>query len=120
MKIAVTAQSENPNGALDPHFGRAKKFVVFDTETGQYTAHDNAQNLNAVQGAGIQAAQAVARLGAEVLLTGHVGPKAFRTLAAAGIQICLAPPGTVAAAIEAWKAGALKETTGANVEGHWV
>lgn len=120
MKVAVTAQSENPDGALDPHFGRAKKFVVFDTETGQHAAHDNAQNLNAAQGAGIQAAQSVARLGAEVLLTGHVGPKAFRTLAAAGIKIFLAPPGAVAAALEAWKAGALKESTGANVEGHWV
>ena len=55
MKVAVTSQDPDLNSAVDPHFGRAKFFIVVDTETGEFSAHDNAQNLNAVQGAGIQA-----------------------------------------------------------------
>jgi len=38
-------------------------------------------------GAGIQAAELVARAGADVLLSGYVGPKAFQALSGAGITI---------------------------------
>jgi predicted Fe-Mo cluster-binding NifX family protein len=39
------------------------------------------------RGAGIQAAEHVANSGAEVVLTGYVGPKAFKALQAAGIRV---------------------------------
>lgn len=120
MKIAITAKAETLESELDPHFGRAHKFILYDTETRQFTAHDNAQNLNAAQGAGIQSAQNIARLGAEIMLTGHVGPKAFRTLQAAGIRMYLAQAGTVAAAIAAFNKDSLQEAAGATMEGHWV
>ena len=48
---------------------------------------DNTPNLNATQGAGIQAAESVAWLGVETLITGHGGPKAFQVLSAAGIKV---------------------------------
>jgi predicted Fe-Mo cluster-binding NifX family protein len=83
MKIIVTSEGPSLDSSVDPRFGRAKHFVLVDTETDAFSAHDNAQNLSAPQGAGIQAAQTVARLGAEAVLTGHVGPKAFTTLQAA-------------------------------------
>ena len=83
MKIAITSQGPSLDSLVDPRFGRAKHFILADTEADAFTAHDNAQNLNAPQGAGIQAAQTVARLGAEAVLTGHVGPKAFAVLKAA-------------------------------------
>ena len=83
MKIVITSQGTSLESPVDPRFGRAKHFVLVDTNTGELSAHDNSQNLNAPQGAGIQAAQAVAQLGAEAVLTGHVGPKAFTTLQAA-------------------------------------
>ncbi|MBU4272449.1 MAG: NifB/NifX family molybdenum-iron cluster-binding protein [Planctomycetes bacterium] len=119
MKIVVTAQRAEMESAVDPRFGRAKYFVLVDTETGQHQAHDNAQNLNAPQGAGIQAAQAVAQLGAEAVLTGHVGPKAFATLGAANIAIYTGAAGTVKEAIEQFQARRLEPAAKADVQGHW-
>jgi len=120
MKIAVTSTSKDISGNMDPRFGRAKYFIVVDTDTNDVVAHDNAQNLNAAQGAGIQAAETVARLGAKAVVTGNVGPKAFRALNAAGVKIYLFTEGTVADAIRRFKAGELKEASVANVEGHWA
>lgn len=120
MKIAITAQDSSFDGPVDPRFGRAKYFVVFDTDTGQHSLHDNEQNLNAVQGAGIQAAQKVAELGAEAILTGHVGPKAFHTLQAAEIQVYSGVSGSVRQAVDRWIAKELSPTAKADVEGHWA
>lgn len=119
MRIVVTAQGPGLDSPVDPRFGRARHFVLADTESGAMTAHDNAQNLNAPQGAGIQAAQAVARLGAEAVLTGHVGPKAFAVLNAAGIAVYTGAAGTVREAIEGLKSGKLRAAESADVEGHW-
>ena len=121
MKIVVTAKGETPTGELDPHFGRARKFFLFNDDTGLFSAHDNAQNLNASQGAGIQAAESVVRLGTEAVITGHVGPKAFKALKSAGVRIFLAPTGTtVTAAIKAFQKNDLEEASGATKEGHWI
>ena len=119
MKLAVTSQGKTLQSPLDPRFGRAKYFMVVDTETGAFSAVDNAVNLNAAQGAGIQAGKRVAELGVNALITGHVGPKAFSTLQAAGVKIHIGTAGTVAEAIEQFKAGKLKAAGSADVEGHW-
>lgn len=120
MKIAVTAEGPQLDSAIDSRFGRAKHFVLLDVETGEVTAHDNTQNLNAPQGAGIQAAQTVARLDAAVLLTGHVGPKAFATLQAAAIAVYTGATGTVREAIVNYQDGRLTIATQADVAGHWA
>jgi predicted Fe-Mo cluster-binding NifX family protein len=120
MKIAVTAAGKDMSSNVDPRFGRAKYFIVVDPETNASTAHDNAQNLNAAQGAGIQAGETVARLGAQAVITGNVGPKAFRILNAARIKVYLCGEGTVTDAIRKFKAGELPEASAANVEGHWA
>ena len=77
MKVAVTSQGQDLRSPVDPRFGRAKCFIVLDMETGVFCAVDNSQNLNAAQGAGIQAARNVVESGATAAITGHVGPKAF-------------------------------------------
>jgi len=120
MKIAISSAGETLESRVDPRFGRSAFFVLIDTDTGAVSAHDNAQNLNAAQGAGIQSAQTVSRLGAEVVITGHCGPKAFRALRAAGIQVAVGPDGTVAEAVEQFKSGKLLPSEAADVEGHWA
>jgi predicted Fe-Mo cluster-binding NifX family protein len=119
MKIAVTSQGEEMNSGVDPRFGRASCFIVVDTETGEHDVVDNAQNLNATQGAGVQAAQTIAKLNVEAVVTGHCGPKAFRVLDAAGIKVYLGVEGTVQDALEMFKAGEFSAADSHNVEGHW-
>ena len=119
MKIAITAQTPDLDGLVDPRFGRAKYFVVFDAATGEHSIHDNEQNLNAPQGAGIQTAQKISELQAKVVLTGHVGPKAFRTLEAAEIIVYTGVSGSVRQAIDRWSANQLAPAAKADVEGHW-
>ena len=120
MKVAITSQGTDMNSAVDPRFGRAKYFVVIDTETGELSAHDNTQNLNAVQGAGIQAGKNIINLGVEAVITGNVGPKAFTTLQAGQIKVYTGATGTVSNAVEQFKAGTLECVSKANIEGHWV
>jgi predicted Fe-Mo cluster-binding NifX family protein len=120
MKVVVTAQGSNLDSPVDPRFGRARYFLLVDTDTGQFTTHDNVQNLNAAQGAGIQAAQTVVRLGAEAVLTGNVGPKAYATLQAGQVAIYPGAAGTVRQALEELRSGRLQPAAKANVEGHWI
>ena len=120
MKVVITSQGKELSSQVDPRFGRAKYFIVVDINSGEFTTHDNSQNLNASQGAGIQAGQNVINLGAEAVVTGNVGPKAFRTLQAGNVKIYVGAVGTVADVIEQLKEGKLQEASQANVEGHWV
>ncbi len=120
MKIVITAQERFLQTLIDPRFGRAPYFVLYDIETDNFTTHSNEQNLNAAQGAGIQAAQNVARLGAEAVITGHVGPKAFATLQAAGIKIYVGVSGKVTEAIDKYRSGILEEVDQPDVAGHWM
>jgi predicted Fe-Mo cluster-binding NifX family protein len=119
MKIAITALGETLESPVDQRFGRARYFILYDTETEEWSAHDNKQNLEAAQGAGIQAGQKVNELGAHILITGHCGPRAFATLKASEIQVYPEASGMVKEAIDAFKAGKLKKADDADVEGHF-
>jgi predicted Fe-Mo cluster-binding NifX family protein len=119
MKIAVTSRGQDLSSEVDTRFGRARYFIIVDTETGEFSALDNEQNLNAAQGAGVQAAQHVAGQGIEAVITGHCGPRAFQVLTAGGIKVFNGLDGTVAEAVEQFKAGKLTQAEGADVGGHW-
>ena len=76
MKIAISSQGNFPDSNVDPRFGRAKYFIIYDTETDSFDVIDNVQNIQAAQGAGIQAAQNVANQNVELVISGNLGPKA--------------------------------------------
>ena len=120
MKIVITSQGTEMSSQVDPRFGRAQYFLLFDTDSDELTACVRNEQVNAAQGAGVQAAQNVLNLGAEAVITGNVGPKAFAALQAGGVVICIGASGTVAEALEQFKAGELKAVAEANVKGHWV
>lgn len=120
MKAAFTSSGDSLDAGLDPRFGRAQNFLICDTESESFEVVDNQQNLNAAQGAGVQAAENVARTGVECVVTGHCGPKAFRVLTAAGVRVYTSTAPTVSAALDQLRAGELTPIEGADVEGHWA
>ncbi len=120
MKAAFPVTGDDLSSPLDGRFGRAAKMLILDLEGGGFEIIDNAKSLDAVQGAGIQSAEAVVRSGAGILMTGHCGPKAFRVLRAAGVKVYLTQAPTVAVALEEYRAGRLVEASGSDVEGHWA
>lgn len=120
MKIAVCAQEKNQSTLVDVRFGRAGCFAIFDDQTKEWSFVDNDQNLQAAQGAGIQAAQFVIDADAEVLLAQNVGPKAMTALGANSIKVFAVKDGmTIAQAVKDFSENKLKDMKEANVEGHW-
>ena len=97
---------------MDPRFGRAAHFLIFDTGTNDFILIDNA-NAAAAQGAGIKAAEAVVKAGAAVLISGECGPKAFGALKQAAVKIYSARSMSVSGALEAFRAGKLTEAEAA-------
>jgi predicted Fe-Mo cluster-binding NifX family protein len=120
MKLMVSATGHNLDAEVDPRFGRAACFLLVDPKTMEYEVVENTQNLEAAQGAGIQAAAHVARHNPEAVLTGHCGPKAFETLKSAGVAVCVGARGTVREAVEAFRRGEQNFANAPDVEGHWV
>ena len=120
MKIAFTTSGDDLGAPLDSRFGRAPKYIIYDMESGTFEVVDNEKNLNAAQGAGIQAAESVVRFGANCVVTGHCGPKAFRVLSAAGVKIYNTDAPTVAEALDRFRSGKLVPAQSADVEGHHV
>ena len=114
-KIAITSEGPTLDHLVDPRFGRAGGFVVVDLESMETSYIDNGQSQAMAQGAGIQAAELIARAGVSCLLTGFVGPKAFRALSAAGIKIGQNLEGlTVREAVERFKKGEIEMAEGPN------
>lgn len=104
---------------MDKRFGRAKFFIILDTEKQTSVAVPNTVSLDVAQGAGIQAGKKVVEAGADALITGHVGPKAYATLHAGNVKIYTGATGTVADAVTQLQAGQLKAVHSPDVEGNW-
>jgi predicted Fe-Mo cluster-binding NifX family protein len=119
MKIAVTSKGPDLDSQVDPRFGRAAYILIVDSETSDFDVLDNKENVNALKGAGIQAAGMVSDKGAEVLITGFCGPNAFKVLNAAKIKVASDAKDTIRDALESFIQGKLTIADQANVEGQW-
>jgi len=94
MRICVTSSGPSLDSFVDPRFGRCLYFIFVDEEDDERKI-DIVQNdgVNAIQGAGIMAAQIVINQKAEVVITGNIGPNPFEILKSSGVRIFQAPPG---------------------------
>ena len=54
MKLIFTISGENIDSPLDPSFGQARNFLLYDLQTDAIEIISNQQNLNATQGAGFK------------------------------------------------------------------
>lgn len=118
MKVVVTAEGPDLDSRVDPRFGRCACFLFVELDDLSFDAVEN-PNTALGHGVGIQSAQFVSEKGAEVVITGNVGPNAYRTLEAAGLRVVTGASGTVRQVVEAFKSGALGAAQGATVEGHF-
>ncbi|MBU4563670.1 MAG: NifB/NifX family molybdenum-iron cluster-binding protein [Desulfarculus sp.] len=107
-KIAVSSQGDTLESQVDPRFGRAAYFVVRD-DGGNVSAVDNTAARQMSSGAGIQAAEALAKAGVKKVLSGMVGPKAMNALQAAGIEVIEGAQGRVADALAAYEQGRMAQ-----------
>ena len=106
MKIAISATGKDLSSTVDPRFGRAAYLLIVDPDTKTIVeAIDNQAAGEAAQGAGIKAAGLIADAGAAAVLTGVVGPKAAAVCEKAGIAMLNNITGTVAEAIDQFRAG---------------
>ncbi|MFZ3113424.1 MAG: NifB/NifX family molybdenum-iron cluster-binding protein, partial [Methanothrix sp.] len=118
MKVCVTAGASGLDAPMDPRFGRCPFFVIVDTDSMSENSIVNS-NVNATSGAGIQAAQEIARQGAAALITGNVGPNAMQTLSAAKIDVYqYQGAGSVREVVEKFKRGELTKIADASVPAH--
>ena len=88
MKIAVSTVGTEKDSKLEPRFGRANYFVVYDTETKVYSHIDNKEVQETAHGAGPQTSQKVFDEGVNVVLTGNgPGKNAFQVLETGNIKM---------------------------------
>jgi predicted Fe-Mo cluster-binding NifX family protein len=116
MKISVSARGEVLDSEVDPRFGRTAGFVLFDTESRSADYLDNSAQQDSSKGTGVKAAQMVAKAGAEVLITGQLGPNAAQVLRKSGIKIYACRSGTVREAIQAFQDNTLQELGDADIQ----
>jgi len=105
MTVCITSSGRDLKAPVDRSFGRAAYFLFVDPETHAVEAVDNRPGAH---GAGVQAAQTVTEHGARTVITGSVGPNAYRGLSAAGIEVYVGASGTAEEALEAYRSGRLQ------------
>ena len=118
MKIAVSATHRSLEANVDPRFGRCMYFIIVETEDNEIKSHEVMSNeaVQAMRGAGIQAAQTIANKGVKVLITGNIGPNAFNVLSQTGIKVVTGVSGSVKEVVEKYLKGELKETSSPTFE----
>jgi predicted Fe-Mo cluster-binding NifX family protein len=109
MKLAFSSTGTSIDDQIDPRFGRCRYFVIVDSETMDFESFEN-MAAGASGGAGISAAQAVIDRGAQVVLTGSVGPNADQALSAANVEYITGVSGTIRDAVNAYKSGNLQSS----------
>jgi len=100
--ICVTSIGPDVDSDVDPKFGRANYFLIFDPKTSAVESIKN-PNRDDAQGSGIQTAQLISGKNVGIVFTGSCGPKAESVLRSAGIQIKTGIKGQVKDVIENFK-----------------
>jgi predicted Fe-Mo cluster-binding NifX family protein len=104
MRIAVAVQEKGVDARVDPRFGRAPFFALYDTSSGSMEFRPNSA-MNAASGAGLEAAKLMADWGVDLVLAGEVGPKAQDVLNSRGIRILKPKKTTLKEALSEIKEG---------------
>lgn len=118
MKVAISSNGTSLESSIDTRFGRCPYFIVYDTDSDTFSHLEN-QSRQAMGGAGIQAAQMIVNEDVEAVITGNIGPNAYKVLSAASLNIYSGVIGTVKEALDLLKKGELKSSKGPDVDPHF-
>ena len=113
MIVCITSEGENPDSQIDPRFDRADYFIIVDLESGKLEAVRN-EHAGEMGGVGVRSAQLMADKGVSCIITGHVGPNAFKALQSFKVEIFTGASGTVKETLEKYKKGELKKAESAD------
>ncbi|HDH91415.1 MAG TPA: dinitrogenase iron-molybdenum cofactor [Candidatus Aenigmarchaeota archaeon] len=107
MKIAIASTGKELESNVSLVFGRAPYFLIVEVEGNEIKNYKVIENpaVNAMGGAGIQAAQLIANEGVEVVIAGNIGPNALNVLQQVGIKVVSMPNLKVKDAIEKFLKG---------------
>lgn len=119
MKIAVSSMGKSATDQVDSRLGRASYFMITEDDGKTWQVFDHSDVSMVAQGAGVQTAQKLADAGVQVVITGHVGPKAYTALKSNGVEMYAGASGSVQEAFEAYKQGKLQSVSQPDVKGHW-
>ena len=120
MKLAVAVKEDKDwESEVNTRFGRSEYFAFIENmgEEQQLEIVTNSA-ASAPSGAGVEAAQLVADRGAEALIVGKVGPKAFQGLEAVGVDVYTRGGCSLEQAVEEFKRGELEEVSAPTGKAH--
>ena len=118
MKVAISSNGTTLESNVDTRFGRCPYFIFYNTGDDTFSHVEN-QSRQAMGGAGVQAAQMIVNQNVEAVITGNIGPNAYKVLSAASINVYSGTTGTVENAIDRLKKDELKSSEGPDVVPHF-
>jgi len=93
MKAGVLAEGDSLSSYVADDFGHAPYILIVDTDTMGFTAVKN--EFVRAEGAGMKVAEALMKMGVDVVITGGIGPHGYNMLTGAGISVSFDEDGTV-------------------------
>ena len=115
-KITISSAGKAFESQVDPRFGRCAYFAIVDSSDALSVVENTAREFT--NGAGIQAARQVCEMKVDAVVTGDIGPNAFRVLSAAGIRVFVGGAGTIRDALKWYRNGSLREAAASTAAGH--
>ena len=101
MRVCVTAEGEDLEALVAEEFGHAPFLIMVDPDSMGFEVFDNVL-VDTDIGYGIQTAENIIKLKAEVVITGFVGPHGIKKLESKGVKVVTDEEGTVRQALEAF------------------
>ena len=104
MKVAVAADGSTLESRVAKCFGKCSEFIFVDADSLEFDSVAN-PGLGVNEGAGEASALLVKSRGANVVLTGEIGPNAVHPLLEAGIAVYVWANVTAREAVEKFRVG---------------
>ena len=119
MKIAISSTGNNLDSDVDVRFGRCSYFLSVNVENNKIKDFKAVENIAKAQmgGAGITAAEIVAKQNVDSIIAVNLGPRAFSVFQQLGIKIYQGE-GKIKEVIHDFMDGKLKQLTNATGPQH--